>query len=204
MNIETRIEGRRGCGYRKPGGIYLVGPPSGRPCCKLPFQLDICPCCGAGVKPTRGWTWVDADTLLKRECTDHTSSKQPMPPCPLELGLGRAGLLWIGEQFYPTIHDFETEASTMGVSRRIHTVPREFKLGETWVLLVHRKGRLVKEEVEGGIVEEQKIWKPAIFSVFKPTALEYIVKGNETEKELEHLVKRGLTPIIVNPRKAYK
>jgi len=210
MNIETRMEGRRGCGYRKPGGIYLVGPPSGRPCCKLPHQLSVCPCCGVGIKPTRGWTWVDADAFFKGECTDHTSTKRPMPPCPLVLGLGRAGLLWIGEQFYPTVQEFNAEANKMGVSRRIHTVPREFKLGETWVMLAHRKVIPYEVDIEGGIMAEAGIqltkteWKPAIFSVFKPTALEYIVKGDETEEDLEKLVKRGLTPINVNPRKAFK
>lgn len=27
VQVQTKVEGRRGCGYRKPGGIYLVGPP---------------------------------------------------------------------------------------------------------------------------------------------------------------------------------
>ena len=31
------------------------------------------------------------------------------------------------------------EASKMGVSRRITAVPRDFVVGETWVLLGHRK-----------------------------------------------------------------
>jgi hypothetical protein len=32
-----------------------------------------------------------------------------------------------------------SEAARMGVSRRITAVPRDFKVGETWVLLGHRK-----------------------------------------------------------------
>ena len=216
IQIQTRTEGARGCGYRKPGAMYLIGPPLSSPCCKLPLELSVCPCCGAGIRPARGWTWVDADQLLGilDDGDNHLSGCLQPPemkmfnPCPLASHIGRAGLLWIGEQFYKTPTEFLAEAREVGISRLIHTVPRDFKLGETWVLLAHRKGSPYEEEVSEGLLAGtramQTRWRPAIFSVFRPTAIEYIVRGDETEDELEGIVKRGLTPINVNPRRAYR
>jgi hypothetical protein len=62
--VKLSHEKPRGCGRRKPGGLYLVAPGDGAPCCKLPIKLDVCPTCHAGIKPARGWTWVDGDALL--------------------------------------------------------------------------------------------------------------------------------------------
>ena len=31
--------------------------------------------------------------------------------------------------------------------------------------------------------------------MFKPSAVEYVVKGTETEEELQDLTKRGITPV---------
>ena len=39
------IEPRRGCGFRKTGGLYLVGDNQGQPCCRLPIILHVCPAC---------------------------------------------------------------------------------------------------------------------------------------------------------------
>ena len=222
IQIQTRTEGARGCGYRKPGAMYLIGPPLSAPCCKLPFELTICPCCGAGIKPARGWAWVNGDVLFFPNWNGKTyypetmdtciepPEKKMFNPCPLAWAgmIGRAGLLWIGEQFYKTPVEFLAEAREVGISRLIHTVPKDFKLGETWVLLAHRKGAPYEEEVAEGILTGTGImqtkWRPAIFSVFRPTSIEYIVRGDETEDELERIVKRGLTPINVNPRRAYR
>lgn len=223
--IQTRIEPKRGCGYRKAGGIYLVGPRLGAPCCKLPFPLTVCPTCGGGIHPARGWTWVDVGQLFGQEpCLRSNSARDPQnhmvdavlyalnPPCPLEYPakLGKAGLIWIGEQYYKTPEDFLAEASRMGISRRISAVPRGFVLGETWVLLAHRKGFSYEAPIEGGLFQETGIqltetrWKPAIFSVFKPTAVEYVVKGDENEGEMEQIARRGLTPVRVINRVPFK
>jgi hypothetical protein len=206
IEIETRIEGKRGCGYRKPGGLYLIGPPTGHNCCKLPFPLTICPCCGAGIRPARAWTWVNSEKLFRDEpCVAPLQADLARCPLSRPQDLGTAGLVWIGEKFYPTPESFLKEAREMGISRRIGTVPKDFKLGETWVLLAHRKGIIAEETYEGAfqIQNVQHIWRPAIFSVFKPTAVEYVVKGNETEEDLERIVKRGLTPIVVKNRVPY-
>jgi len=189
MNITTRITAKRGCGYRKPGGLYLVSGTYGSPCCKLPFVLNTCPCCGQGIKATRGWTWVDADKLFASISCFGTPELRVA--CPLALGnLGRAGLLWIGGAFYPTPDDFSKEAAAQGVSRRIKALPKGFVLGETWVLLAHREG--VKRTV---VLEGEPTHDRAIFHVFKPTAVEYVVRGTETEEQLQKLVDRGITPV---------
>lgn len=207
--IETRIEAKRGCGYRKPGGLYLVAKYEGRECCKLPFQLDVCPCCGAGIRPSRAWTWVDTGKLFNQEpCT--APMQADLSRCPLYRpeDVGRAGLIWVGEKFYPTVEEFKREASVMGISRRISAIPRGFKVGETWVLLAHRKA--IPKEVdipaeEGGVLPGIQLtrteWEPGIFFVFKPTAVEYVVKGDEAEEEIERLERRGVVPVKVINRK---
>ena len=52
------VEARRGCGYRKVGGLYLMGGTGGMPCCKMPIPLHVCPTCHGGIKQTRGWSWI--------------------------------------------------------------------------------------------------------------------------------------------------
>lgn len=132
------VEPRRGCGFRKIGGLYFVG--GGRPvfCDRLPIPLEICPVCKHGIKQTRGFTWVHVEELvggLHRDCKDDF----PCPLCMTPDTLGLAGLLWIGERFYKTVEDFIREANTIGISRRISAIPRGFKVGETWILFAHPK-----------------------------------------------------------------
>src|SRR5580692_11623011 len=111
------IEPKRGCGYRKVGGLYLVGGGIGIPCDRLPFELTVCSCCGQGIKQARGWTWIDVAKFFQGE---HKLILPPVPVpgvnpiltnckcvefCPLCKApetMGRAGLLWIGEKFYKT------------------------------------------------------------------------------------------------------
>jgi hypothetical protein len=54
--IETRYDRKRGCGWRKPGGLYLCADGVGGVCGKLPIPLDICPTCHGGIKFCRSWT----------------------------------------------------------------------------------------------------------------------------------------------------
>lgn len=182
--IVVKREYRRGCGWRKPGGLYLVADGPAAPCGKLPIPLEICPTCGGGIKPSRGWTWVNGTALA---ATKTCESPQCSSLCPLAGPLGRAGLLWIGEKFYPRPIDWEREADAQGVSRRIPAVPRDFKLGETWVLVAHRKAI---EDPDGSFT-------PAIFRAFKPTRIEVVVTGDEPDDEIDGMVKRGLTPIKI-------
>lgn len=216
MAIETRVEGKRGCGYRKGGGLYLVSGGLAEPCGKMPIPLSVCPTCNAGIKPTRGWTWIDGGALVgDRKCeavrqpdASVLRDQNPCWHCPLGTpsSIGKIGLLWIGEKFYPTIEDFQREAAKMGVSRRIPAVPKEFALGETSVWLAHRKAILRPKPRQLGTptapdlnAPEELEGTPGVFRIFKPQRIEYVVKGDETPDEIERMEKRGITLVKVIP-----
>lgn len=199
MNVRTSYERKRGCGFRKGGGLYLVSGSPGEPCSALPVPLSVCPTCHSGVKPTRGWTWIDPKALLGLP-------RGPHPPehhnsiCPLTqldgLGLGeRAGLLWVGEAFYKTPEDFTREACELGVSRRIAAVPKGWKVGD-WVLLAHR---LAVVNFRNPRLPDIDPGTPGVFHLFVPRAIEYVVKGTETDAELEAIEKRGIELVRVLP-----
>lgn len=191
MKVRTVYEKARGCGFRKPGGLYLRLDGQGWECGALPIKLTVCPCCGTGIKPARGWTWINlAQFTAAKSC----QREGGCGPCPLaDNKIQRAGLLWIGEKFYATPADWLREAQDMGISRRIATVPKDFKIGETWVAVAHRKAIVSLKASESNEPE----YEPGIFHVFKPDRIEIVVKGTETDEEVEALIKRGLTPVIV-------
>ncbi|MFY9781385.1 MAG: hypothetical protein WAJ85_12860 [Candidatus Baltobacteraceae bacterium] len=192
VDIAVRLEQPRGCGWRKPGGLYLVCDGIPTPCDLLPIPLGVCPVCHGGIKPSRGWTTIDIRPLIEtqRPC----SQGRRCPLMGIEAG-AKSGLLWIGEKYYPTPEHWLRESERMGVSRRISQVPRDLIVGETWVFVAHRNVPATALVLEDG--EMRRKAGPAIFHAFKPTAIEYIVRGNEDERELQALVKRGITPVRV-------
>jgi hypothetical protein len=179
------VEPRRGCGFRKVGGLYLICAGLAAPCDRLPIPLGVCPCCGGGIKQTRGWTWIQPARLFGGK-HDPCGCRPSCPACDPDAILGedgRAGLLWIGEQFYPSPADFAAEAARLGVSRRISAVPRGFKVGETWIFVAHPKAvqtTLVNKEGESLFAEEPGLG-PGIFQAFRPSRIERIVKQSELE-----------------------
>ncbi len=183
--VEKRVEGERGCGFRKPGGLYLVTGERGAQCLKIPYPLTVCPTCSQGINPSRGFTWVNASELTL-EAVVATCGLRHCIQCPLGGGPAKTGLIWVGEAYYKTPKVFLEEALRMGISRRITAIPRGFEVGVTWVLLAHRKAFPVGREDS-----------PGIFQAFRPTAIEYVVKGGETEEELKSLRDRGITPVEV-------
>jgi hypothetical protein len=192
----------------------LVSGSGGMSCDRLPFALTVCPVCSHGFKQSRGFTWVDVAGLVEgvhKDCADQF----PCPFCTATATMGKAGMIWIGEKFYPTPASFDREVAEMGVSRRIHVIPRNFKLGETWILLAHPKG--ISEACadcggsglakENGVVLmercgtcEGKLKKttPAIFKVWKPERIEMLLPESKRDSE-QHadLEKRGITIIFV-------
>lgn len=205
-------EAKRGCGYRKVGGIYLVGGGIGVPCDRLPILLDLCSCCGQGIKQARGWTWMNVDKLIGGPhyttignypdpgvgavlCTE----AKTCPLCGRPQEMGRAGLLWIGESFYATPQDFIREGIELGFSRRIRTVPRGFQPGETYVLLAHPKACTVEESLSDMFPDEMVTrQKPGIFYVWLPQRIEKILLESQRDsEEIEDLRKRGITPVFV-------
>lgn len=194
------VEAKRGCGYRKVGGLYLMGGKVSRPCGKLPFPLEVCPTCGGGIKQTRGWTWFEPEKLfanIRCALELHWEKWRPGEPCAgcvlndqLIETIGRAGLLWIGKGFYKTTYDFVHESIDLGVCRRITAIPRGFVLGETWVFVAHpaAMGR-PGDEI------------PGIFSMFKPIAIEKIVTQSALEsmdgEERARFTKKDITLVPV-------
>jgi hypothetical protein len=137
-------EPRRLCGYRKVGALYLVGKGLPAACKKMPIELSVCPTCGTGIKPARGWTWVNARALTGGPC----NPRQAPPHCKDETGAVTncpfahregVGLLWVGKRFYSPIQ-FIREAMALGVSKRLHSPPKKLRFGETWCILAHKQG----------------------------------------------------------------
>jgi hypothetical protein len=207
--IDIIDEPKRGCGFRKEGGLYMRLDGAGAGCGKLPVILDICPACGQGVKFARSWTWINPSRLMvPGPCGDVIDPIAGGVPgtclgaaCVLCDPPEKAGLIWIGEAHYKTPADWLKEAHEQGVSRRIKTVPHGFKIGEHWVMLAHKKvrqepcrecpasGEMVCPACKG----KGTVWKSGIFHVFRPDRIEYIVTGKEPDEELERLEERGFT-----------
>lgn len=198
--IIKKIESARGCGYRVKGGTYLVADGSGRPCHKLPIPLTVCPCCGEGIKFTRGFTWVTAQLFIDAECKPEPDGLQAIfdccNGCPLNVTdpAARFGLLWVGDKFY-SASEFRIEALRQGISKRIGAIPRGFKVGETWILLAHIKGGTRSISIGEDRTTIEKF--PAIFHAFQPSRIEYVVTGLETETELTAMEDRGFTLVQV-------
>jgi hypothetical protein len=199
------VEGRRGCGYRTVGGMYLVSDGFSFPCDRLTFEIpEVCPCCGGGTKFSRGWTWVDPVKLFDGNHKFLSALIQigesinylDCPPieqfcdclggnCPVcrpALMNGQAALLWVGERHYSP-EEFKAEAAKMGVSKKIPTIPRDLKVGETWVLCAHKKA--IEKDVfvkhdEGGDDWETHNF-PGIFFAFQPNRIEKIVKQSDLD-----------------------
>jgi hypothetical protein len=184
------IESKRGCGYRKVNGIYLVMGPAGFACDRLPLELSVCPCCGEGVKFSRGFTWIQplklfgGDHVPPCSCLDtgflplHLTQGRVCPVCQPSYHFapdGRAGLMWIGEKFYST-ESFTQEAAELGISKRISAIPHGFKIGETWIFLAHKKAIKNNEIFDGKEIEKPKA---GIFMAFKPARIEKIVLQSE-------------------------
>lgn len=205
--ITTVKDSKRGCGWRKPGGLYFRSSGMGMPCGRMPFELSVCPCCGAGVKHKIGFQWFNArQFMLATTCLKGWDCAV----CPMNNAPDKAGLVWVGICFYETPDDFLKEADRLGVSHRIHNIPKGFKLGEDWVFVAHKKAfpkacpqcatlpandplRASCEECGG----KGKVKVAGVFHAFKPDRIEYVVKGNESKKALDEMIAKGITPVKV-------
>ncbi len=205
-------EAVRGCGYRKVGGLYLVGEYIVVPCDRLPYPLDCCPVCGGGVKVSRGYTKINPLQLFgfHHPCKERFANCFVCSPTS-----DPAFIMNVGERHYPKPEDFMEEAMSQGVSKRIPFVPKEMELGKTVVYLAHpRACRLVDSTVlqqamalikggDGGdqprLVETDKVdYKLGIFSAFIPQRVEKLIwERDATPEEIKKLEKRGITPVII-------
>lgn len=197
-SIQIRQESARGCGRRVVGGLYLVMNGRAMTCGKMPIPLTICPHCGLGYRFSRAPQWIPDPSFLWREMSC-LKSDDVCDYCPLNDKniMGPALMIWVGEKFYPRPRDFLLESGVQGVSRRIKTVPKNFEVGKTWVLLAHNKTIDL-----GEALSPEERFDPGIFSMYRPTSIEVIVDGTESDAEIESYLKRGLTPIMINTTQA--
>ena len=185
------VEAKRGCGFRKVGGIYLVAKGAWASCDRLPLEVCACPVCGEGVHFPRSPRKVNPKKLFGQ----HYESAGCTCPTTCQVCNSQdevAYLLGVGAQYTP--ESFLLEAHTMGVSKRVPAVPKELKLGETWVYLVHRKGI---ETGERDPKTGKMIYKMAVFSAFRPQAIEMPVWESELTDERIAAVARGFQRSVV-------
>lgn len=123
-------EAKRGCGYRKAGGIYLVGDLSG---C---VPVDYLPTC-IDYPFTRSATWAEPARLLQGVPAGEATGLRLQE---------RLLLMWVGSAHY-TPESFMEEAKRMGVSKRIAAIPEDAKKGDV-VALAH-PGAMVAFEQDG-------------------------------------------------------
>lgn len=217
------VEAKRGCGWRKVGGLYLVGGGLSAPCDRMPFPLERCRTCGGGIKFTRGPQWIQPDFFQAHgACTDDSAcaahppclDDSVCPVCRNREDFGPHLLLWIGRGHY-TPEAYLEEGRKLGVSRRLSAMPKGLVLGETWVLLAHldavppkdghpdvctRCGFLKTEHQPSTICSEFVPPKatPGIFCAFVPRAVELILKQSDaTPERVEKEAKRGVTVVAV-------
>lgn len=190
--IIQKTEHIRKCGYRKKGGIYLVSDGFAVTCHKLPFQLSICKFCGGGIKQGRGFGWIMTDLFQDKYCGGACGI------CPLSKQGQKMGLMWVGNKYYSSAEAFTKEAAVLGISKRLNQIPNGLVIGETWVALAHPKATASIELSNNG---SKLIGAPGVFHLFKPSRIEYVIKGNETEDELVRLEERGMTLVNVIPDK---
>ncbi|WP_138994310.1 hypothetical protein [Larkinella sp. C7] len=177
--IESSIEGRRGCGFRQKGGYYFVAGKSSRPCGKLPIEVSTCPCCCQGIQFSRGFSWVSSALIEQQSCRISGCSD-----CfPFKV-MKRYGLMWVGEKYYKTPAYFTEETARMGISKRLPFIPKGFNVGMDWILLAHRKCPF--ETLTG------TDFRPGIFTAFCPQQIDYIVKGDESDEFLQEVYDKGI------------
>jgi hypothetical protein len=206
--IRTVHEPRRRCGYRQPGGYYLMSGSLGTICGKLPKPVRPCAECGKlSVSITRGWSWFNAreffgigECHLSGSCSmiHLADSRSVCLLCILCAPPERAGLVWVGAQFYPTIWDFTQEAARLGLSKRLPGIPEDFKAGETWVAIGHRGERVWTQGEETHEAEPRES-VPIIFRFFQPSRIEYVVTDKETPDELIAIEAKGAELVRVIP-----
>jgi hypothetical protein len=207
------IEAKRGCGFRKCGGLYLVGEGIAVGCDRLPLPLEVCPTCNQGIKPSLGFSWIES-TILGGNCPKEGAECHLNSQCEIcfprfidkEIDNGsvktiirvpkKLALMWVGSRFYRLPREFIEEAMKLGVSKRIMAIPRGLQIGDL-VLLAHRQAVNRQATGKDGMPKNEKA--PGIFYGFHITRFEKIVTETmaKDEKEMEKLKARNITPVVV-------
>lgn len=181
------VEAQRGCGYRKVGGTYMVSSKFHRECDRLPFRLEVCPCCGEGYRPSRTLRQITPEKILQGqhspcECEPGCFICNPSIISAEELDWNRKNveighyLEWVGTGFYGTPEEFVKEAAKLGISRRLKSgVPRRLVVGKSIIFLAHKRATFVyNRKSKDGRRREIVTPMPAIFMAFTVFNLEHI------------------------------
>lgn len=191
---EIKIK-ERACGKRKPGFYYFIGD---IPEDDMNGWLPRACRCACGVKflkhsrNVQKFVPYDAYPELRPESKDKRKFASFKPE-------EAVWVVSINVNNYPTVESYVSEAKEQGISRIIKQLPRGFKIGTSWVFLLHPN--CFRREViqdEGELFEKPKTVKePGIIAVFKPKAIQYVCKGGESDKFLLGLAEKGVTPVNV-------
>lgn len=177
------VEAKRGCGYRKVDGLYMMCLGKPALCDRLPYELTYCPCCGSGIQFSRNTQWIDWEAFAGEHVWvneedvggDSCTCDQLCPVCnPREKE--KQALMWVGKKHYSP-ESFAREANQMGISKRIANLPKDFEPGKTLVFFAHKKCITKGEEDE---------MAPGVFMAAKFTRFEYLVKQSDYDLFMEY------------------
>lgn len=196
LNVTNIKIKERACGKRIPGGLYFIGDV---PEDDLNGWLPRACRCKCGVKFLKGSRNVqkfipyDAYPELRPESKDPRKFASFKPE-------EETYVVTIGVNNYPTVEDYINEAKEQGISCYVKELLRGFKVGISWIFLLHPN--CFRREViqdEGELFAKPKTVKePGIIAVFKPKAIQYVCKGDESDEFLLGLAEKGVTPVNVS------
>jgi hypothetical protein len=220
-------EAERGCGYRRKGGLYLMGGGLSASCDRLPVPIVPCGCCGWEPQqlrshamvpgrwlgshftahdictPLRGFDPSDPESgyrltvHLTEPCRDHFVFGGQDPIC--EASAEPRLLMWVGRQHY-TPGEFSAEATRLGVSKRIAEIPKGMVLGKTWALLAHPDAcyEPVSWAFHWLLGDGEIGTAPGVFSAFVPRRVELILAESEaTAERIAEEKARGVDVVII-------
>lgn len=198
------------CGYRKVGGIYIIGPQPGEKCDRLPYPIHLYPVCNSGIKFSGGFQWIDwahyagnhnsnINNQGEVECCNCSPS---CPVCNPSQKKQPFGVFWVGQEYSP--ESFTEEACRLGISKRIPKKPRNLKPGDIILLAHNDAGKGLDIPNRLGIpddeVEEYNFGKnsPAIFLAFPVIRVEELIwQKDANEDKLLKMERAGITPVII-------
>ena len=189
------IEALRGCGYRKVGGLYIVGAGLAFTCDRLPMHIPTCAVCGETARFHRSISHINPVRLFGNHsypCNDSIDCVCCHVP-------DRGYLMWVGIDYTP--ESFTLEAVKLGVSKRIPFIPASMKVGVDWMYLAYK--RLIPTKNLNFVLPidnpDRTGFAPGIFYAFRPTGFEYLITETQTKNAelLGSLKTKGITPVVV-------
>lgn len=192
-------EARRGCGYRKVGGLYIVSGTNFDFCHRTPVKTPE-------IEFFRGYKEINPYHTIGGRCNKFHE---------IELRNGGAnyhcylcsicnppdqdhmhGLMFVGEGYY-TPESFMNEAVKLGVSKRISKIPENLVLGDSIIYVAYKYMKFPLKDNDGKIFAWESM--PAIFMSFVPDRIEKIITESQSKNEelMKGLEEKGITPVIV-------